>query len=39
MNAANWGLAGFGIFKLGKTGDCASFLLAVFISNVMLYTM
>jgi hypothetical protein len=39
LNAANWGLSGYGVFVLGKNGDFASFLLAIFISNVMLYTM
>lgn len=39
LNAANWGLSGYGVFALGHSDDFASFLLAVFISNVMLYTM
>ena len=40
MNAANWSLDAYGIAVLANQGsDFASFLLAIFICNVMLYTM
>jgi hypothetical protein len=40
LNAANWSLSWYGVIELADKGaDFASFLLAIFISNVMLYTM
>ncbi len=40
LNAVNWGLSAYGVSSLANRGaDFASFLLAIFISNVMLYTM
>lgn len=40
MNASNWGLSIYGVTTLAKTGgDFALFLLAIFIVNVMLYTL
>lgn len=39
MNAANWGMSGYGVFVMGNSGDFGSFLIAVFISNVMMYTL
>ena len=39
MNAVNWGMSAYGVTKIAKEGgDFASFLLAIFITNVMLYT-
>ena len=40
MNAANWGLSAYGVTSITKEngGDFASFLVAVLIMNVMLYT-
>ena len=39
LNAANWSLSGYGVTSLASTGaDFASFLLAILISNMMLYT-
>lgn len=40
LNAVNWSLSGYGVIKLaGQGADFASFMLAIFIGNVMLYTM
>ena len=40
LNAVNWGLSGYGVSVLAyQGGDFASFMLAIFISNVMLYTL
>jgi hypothetical protein len=40
MNAGNWALDAYGISVLAKKGgDFASFLLAIFISNVLFYTL
>ena len=40
LNAGNWSLSGYGAGYLsGKGADFASFLLAIFICNVMLYTL
>ncbi len=40
LNVANWSLDAYGISAVAKVGgDFASFLLAVFISNLMLYTL
>lgn len=39
LNATNWGLSGYGLVSLsGRGSDFASFLLAIFIANVLLYT-
>ena len=40
LNAVNWGMSGYGVSVLAyQGGDFASFMLAIFISNVMLYTL
>ena len=40
LNIVNWSLSGYGAGYLSSQGtDFASFLLAIFISNVLLYTM
>ena len=40
LNIVNWSLSGYGAGYLSSKGtDFASFLLAIFISNVLLYTM
>ena len=39
FNMVNWGMAAYGIMSLAKDGgDFASFLLAIFIMNLLLYT-
>ena len=39
LNAANWSLSAYGVSSLARTGsDFASFLLAILISNMTLYT-
>merc|ERR1719309_614160 len=39
FNMANWAMAAYGIVELAKDGgDFASFLLAIFIMNLLLYT-
>ena len=39
FNMANWGMAGYGIAELAENGgDFASYLLYIFIGNLLLYT-
>lgn len=40
LNAVNWTMSGYGVSVLAyQGGDFASFMLAIFITNVMMYTL